>query len=77
MRFYGVLRAHYIQMKTFYESLYISESPDLLIHFEGLDNFRNYVVPFVEKFNPGKKVLISPNENVLLRTLYDPHRKIK
>ena len=77
MRFYGILRAHYIQMRTFYESLYVEESPSFLLHFEALGNFSTYVVPFVEKLNPSKKVVVSSNKNVLLRNLYDPHRQMK
>lgn len=46
-----------------------------MIHIDGLENFKKYVIPVASSMNGGIEVPIKENNNIALRSLYEPPRK--
>lgn len=55
--------------------LHIDKSSYLMIHIDGLENFKKYVIPVASSMNGGIEVPIKENNNIALRSLYEPPRK--
>lgn len=69
-KFYNVLKSNQQALKSLYNILHVDRSSYVMVHVEGIEQFKKYVIPVASCMNGNIDIKLEKNENIGVRSLY-------